>query len=180
MVFTTVSGLRLIDSRLKNQVRLGDSAYEREHEDDVGEAHLLAHASHRAGTPARSPRHRQDARNARRHESRASGCSRTARSLWLRPWWKEGCARRARHRSLNGLDSLREGLQRFRRGVFRCPAQLRFRLAGVHHDRRPRDVQPLQGRRNERHVRETADAAVTARPEPAPGARPAPRQRRRC
>ena len=48
MVFTTVSGLRLIDSRLKNQVRLGDSAYEREHEDDVGEAHLLAHASHRA------------------------------------------------------------------------------------------------------------------------------------
>jgi hypothetical protein len=56
--------------------------------------------------------------------------------------------------ALNGLYSLREGLQRFRRRVLRLPAQLRLRLAGVHHNRRPRDVQPLQARRNERHVRD--------------------------
>jgi hypothetical protein len=42
--------------------------------------------------------------------------------------------------ALNGLYSLREGLQRFRRRVLRLTAQLRLRLAGVHDDRGPPDV----------------------------------------
>ena len=37
-----------VGHRLQDEVCFGDSAHEWEHENDVGQAHLLAHASHRA------------------------------------------------------------------------------------------------------------------------------------